>query len=66
MVLVKITVKIGWSPARACDAPEAETAGDILSAEDDDTGLETEPYCIPENAILSHLNKQPFLRLGGA
>eukprot|EP00965_Chrysotila_dentata_P151231 4999132-Pleurochrysis_carterae.AAC.1 len=26
MVLVKIRVKIGWSPARACVAPETETA----------------------------------------
>eukprot|EP00965_Chrysotila_dentata_P086811 2865155-Pleurochrysis_carterae.AAC.1 len=66
MVLVKMTVKIGWSPAQACVAPEAETAGSILSAEDDDTGSESEPYCVPENAILSHLHKQPFFRLGGA
>eukprot|EP00965_Chrysotila_dentata_P203778 6181945-Pleurochrysis_carterae.AAC.1 len=67
MVSVKITVKIGWSPARACVArPEAETARDILSAEDDDTGSETEPNRIPENAIVSHLNKQPLFHLGGA
>eukprot|EP00965_Chrysotila_dentata_P046308 1539465-Pleurochrysis_carterae.AAC.1 len=55
MVLTKTTVKIGWSPARACVAPEAEYSR-----------LETEPKCIPENAILSHLNKQPLFRLGGA
>eukprot|EP00965_Chrysotila_dentata_P101818 3361129-Pleurochrysis_carterae.AAC.1 len=67
MVLVKITVKIGWSPARVCVAPaEAETAGDILSAKNGHTGSETEPKCIPENEILSHLNKQPLFRLGVA
>eukprot|EP00965_Chrysotila_dentata_P051144 1695384-Pleurochrysis_carterae.AAC.1 len=66
MVLVKITVKINWSPARAWVAPEAETASDILSADDDDTGSKTEPKSIPENAILSHQNKQPLFRLGGA
>eukprot|EP00965_Chrysotila_dentata_P035732 1189721-Pleurochrysis_carterae.AAC.1 len=60
-----ITIKIDWSPARAWVAPVAETANDISSA-DDDTGSETRPKCIPENAILSHLNKQPLFRLGGA
>eukprot|EP00965_Chrysotila_dentata_P195500 6177026-Pleurochrysis_carterae.AAC.1 len=62
---MKTTVKIDWSLARAWVASDAEAAGDVLSA-DDDTGSKAETKCIPGNAILSHLNKQPLFRLGGA
>eukprot|EP00965_Chrysotila_dentata_P052088 1728569-Pleurochrysis_carterae.AAC.4 len=66
MALVQITVKADWSPAGAWVALEAETAGDTLFAADDDMESRPEPKCIPESAILSHLNKQPLFCLGGA
>eukprot|EP00965_Chrysotila_dentata_P233128 6199399-Pleurochrysis_carterae.AAC.2 len=60
MALAKTTVNIDRSPAQAWVAPEAETEDDTLSA-GDDTGSESGPKCIPENALLSHLNEQPSL-----